>query len=69
MEIVRKTGAFFSYGEIRLGQGRENAKEFLKQDTGLAEEIERQIRATAVAPTDAPAPTVTIEPAPADATA
>ena len=70
MEIVRKTGAFFSYGEIRLGQGRENAKEFLKQDTGLAEEIERQIRATEVAHTDAPpAPTVTIEPAPADATA
>jgi len=65
MEIVRKTGAFFSYGEIRLGQGRENAKELLKQDTGLAEEIERQIRAT-----DAPpAPTVAIEPAPADATA
>jgi recombination protein RecA len=70
MEIVRKTGAFFSYGEIRLGQGRENAKEFLKQDTGLAEEIERQIRATGVAHTDAPpAPTVTIEPAPTDATA
>lgn len=70
MEIVRKTGAFFSYGEIRLGQGRENAKEFLKQDTGLAEEIERQIRATGVAHTDAPSsPTVAIEPAPADATA
>src|SRR5579871_973491 len=32
MEIVRKSGAFFSYGETRLGQGRENAKEFLRRN-------------------------------------
>ena len=71
MEIVRKTGAFFSYGEIRLGQGRENAKVFLKQDTALAGEIERQIRTTKADSTDAPSPspTATIEPAPTDVTA
>jgi recombination protein RecA len=42
--IVRKTGSFFSFGDVRLGQGRENAKEFLKKNSDLAEQIERQIR-------------------------
>lgn len=42
--IVDKRGAFFSYGEMRLGQGRENAKEFLRQNPDLAEEIEIVIR-------------------------
>ncbi len=45
--IVKKVGAFFSYGDVRLGQGRENAKEFLRQNPELANEIERQIRAAA----------------------
>jgi recombination protein RecA len=43
--LVQKTGAFFSFGDTRLGQGRENAKAFLKENQELAEEIERQIRA------------------------
>ncbi len=43
--IVTKTGAWFNLGEIRLGQGRENAKEFLKQNPELCTEIESQIRA------------------------
>lgn len=43
-EIVTKRGAFFSYGDIRLGQGRENAKEFLRQNKELANEIELAIR-------------------------
>lgn len=47
MGIIKKTGAFFSYGEERLGQGRENAKNYLRQKQELAEEIERQIRAKA----------------------
>ena len=34
LEIITKRGAFFSYGDIRLGQGRENAKEFLRQNLG-----------------------------------
>jgi recombination protein RecA len=42
--IVKKTGAFYSYGEVRLGQGRENAKEFLERNIDLAREIEQQIR-------------------------
>ncbi len=42
--IIEKRGAFFSYGEIRLGQGRENAKEFLRQNPDLADEIEMVIR-------------------------
>ncbi|MFC1994605.1 recombinase RecA [Chloroflexota bacterium] len=45
--IIVKSGAFFSYGENRLGQGRENAKEFLRQQAELAQEIEQQIRAAA----------------------
>jgi recombination protein RecA len=43
-EIVQKRGAFFSYGETRIGQGRENAKEFLRQNPAMAEEIEVTIR-------------------------
>ncbi len=44
LEIVTKRGAFFSYGEQRLGQGRENAKEFLRQNPALSNEIETAIR-------------------------
>jgi recombination protein RecA len=46
MGIITKNGAFFSLGETRLGQGRENAKEYLKQHQDLALEIEHQIMAT-----------------------
>lgn len=48
LEIISKRGAFFSYGDIRLGQGRENAKEFLRQNPELAQEIEYAIRQRAV---------------------
>ncbi len=47
--VVKKAGAFFSYGEMRLGQGRENAKEFLRQHPEIGDSIEAQIR-SAVAP-------------------
>ncbi len=47
MNIVRKMGAFFSFGEIRIGQGRENAKEYLADNPELAREIELQVRAAA----------------------
>ena len=47
MGLVKKSGAFFSYGDTRLGQGRENAKEFLRQNLDVREEIERQIRGEA----------------------
>jgi recombination protein RecA len=48
LEIVTKRGAFFSYGDIRIGQGRENSKEFLRQNPDLANEIETVIRQKAL---------------------
>ncbi len=45
--IIKKSGAFFSYGDIRLGQGKENARDYLKQNPELAGEIEKAIRASA----------------------
>ncbi len=45
MDIVNKSGAWYSYGDIRLGQGRENAKDFLKQNPDLANEIETRAKA------------------------
>ncbi len=48
LEIVKKSGAFFSYGDVRLGQGRENAKHYLYENPELAEEIEQKVRASAV---------------------
>ena len=44
MEIITKRGSFFNYGELRLGQGRENAKEYLKAHGELAAEIELAVR-------------------------
>ena len=44
-EIVRKSGAWFYYGEQRLGQGKENAKSFLQENTELCSEIDQKIRA------------------------
>ncbi len=42
--IIQKSGAWFSYNDIRLGQGRENAKKFLKENSALSLEIENLIR-------------------------
>jgi recombination protein RecA len=47
-EVVQKRGAFFSYGDIRLGQGRENAKDYLRQNLDLMGEIEGVIRQKAL---------------------
>jgi recombination protein RecA len=43
-EIINKRGSFYSYGETRLGQGREKTKDFLREDPNLVKEIEIQIR-------------------------
>jgi recombination protein RecA len=43
-EIITKRGSFYSYGEDRLGQGREKTKDFLRENPDLAEDIEQQIR-------------------------
>jgi recombination protein RecA len=45
MDVVTKTGAWFTFGETRLGQGREASKEFLKGNKDIATEIDRRIRA------------------------
>jgi len=42
--VVDKSGAWFSYGSERLGQGRERVKQFLTENTDLAEEIEKEIK-------------------------
>ena len=42
--IIEKSGAWFSYGDERIGQGRENAKNFLKENEKTCNEIEEKIR-------------------------
>jgi recombination protein RecA len=42
--VIEKSGTWFSYGGERLGQGRENAKNFLKQNTAMAADIEQKLR-------------------------
>lgn len=44
LNIVNKSGAWFSYGENRIGQGRDNARDFLKKDPKLMAEIEQKVR-------------------------
>jgi recombination protein RecA len=44
MDVVTKTGAWFTFGETRLGQGREASKDFLKTNVDVAAEIDRRIR-------------------------
>jgi recombination protein RecA len=48
LNIVDKRGSYYSYGDTRLGQGRENAKDFLRENLDLAEEIELAIRQQAL---------------------
>jgi recombination protein RecA len=45
--VVEKSGSWFSYGDQRIGQGRENAKQFLRDNPEVADEIEKTIRANA----------------------
>jgi recombination protein RecA len=47
MGLISKAGAFLSYGDVRLGQGREAARQFLAQNLELAQEMEQRIRASA----------------------
>ena len=44
LDIIDKSGAWFSYASTKLGQGRENAKAFLKENEAIATEIENKIR-------------------------
>lgn len=55
LNVVKKSGAWFSYNGERLGQGRDNVKALLKTNTALCEEIEKQVRELLTAPASAPA--------------
>ncbi|MBE3562551.1 MAG: recombinase RecA [Hydrogenibacillus schlegelii] len=44
LDLVTKSGAWYTYGDTRIGQGRENAKQYLKEHPELAEELEKLIR-------------------------
>jgi len=48
--LVKKSGAFFTYGDTKLGQGRENAKDYLRQHPELASQLEEKIRASKAIP-------------------
>jgi len=49
--MVKKAGAFFTYNEIKLGQGRENAKDYLRQHPDVASQLEHEIRDSATTTT------------------
>jgi recombination protein RecA len=67
-DIVQKSGSFFSYGELRLGQGRNNAKQFLAENPEVAAEIEAKVlTAVGVDREPAPVPIAPVEEAEAEA--
>jgi recombination protein RecA len=69
-DLVQKSGSFFSYGEPRLGQGRNNAKQFLVDNPELALEIETKVRTALNIDGEAPQPSETpVEVPPAEAKA
>ena len=55
-KLINKTGAWFSYGDIRIGQGRENARQFLKDNPEVCEEITKKLREIIDISHDASAP-------------
>jgi len=52
MDIVQKSGAWYSYGDLRLGQGKENARQFLAENDDIAAEVEARVRAALDLPVD-----------------
>jgi recombination protein RecA len=63
-DLVQKSGSFFSYGETRLGQGRNNAKQFLIENPEIAAELEAKIRAALGIDAESSAPSEPAAPAP-----
>jgi recombination protein RecA len=53
-KVVTKSGAWFSYGDVRIGQGRENSKQFLRDNPDLADEIESKLRQALALPSGLP---------------
>ncbi len=62
-DILKKSGSFLSFGQIRLGQGREAAREFLRRNLETRDEIERAIRASFAPQKAPPEPVEPVEPA------
>ena len=56
LDIIHKSGAWFSYGDQRIGQGRENTRKYLKENPEVAAEIDRLVRAELLGKSDAQAP-------------
>ncbi len=59
-EIIEKRGSYYSLGDTRLGQGRENAKEFLRENPQMAYDLEQTVR-TLTLSGDMPAPPLVVE--------
>lgn len=57
-KIINKTGTWYSYGDIRIGQGRENARAFLKDNPELCREIETKLRTLIETSSEEPMPTI-----------
>src|SRR5262245_31213946 len=72
-DLVQKSGSFFSYGETRLGQGRNNTKEFLRDNPELRDELERKVYEklgqAAVKDEERPRPKAVPDPEPEDGSA
>ena len=49
-DIIHKSGAWFSYEDQRIGQGRENARQYLRDNPDVADEIEKILREEALSP-------------------
>jgi len=56
LEVIQKNGTWFQYGELRLGQGRESARDFLEEHSSVAQEIETLLRERLNLPSIRPAP-------------
>ncbi|MFP6594370.1 MAG: recombinase RecA [Dehalococcoidia bacterium] len=66
--ILKKSGSFFSYGDTRLGQGREAARTFLKREVAIRDEIDAGIRAAVAAKDSPPAPALASAKSPSKST-
>jgi recombination protein RecA len=60
-KMVQKSGAWYNYGDVRLGQGRDNAKQFLRENPDLADELETKLRGALGLPAGQPAEMVAVK--------
>jgi recombination protein RecA len=60
-KLVEKSGAWYSYGDERIGQGKENARQFLKENPALATKLEAALREKLVPQVAAPATAELVE--------